>query len=101
MAIAELSIVPVGTGGPSVSDYVALAIKALDEMGIKYELTGMGTIVEGELDEVLLAVRAAHERVLLAPGVQRVVTSVRIDDRRDRPATGKQKVESVRSKLRP
>ncbi len=49
MAMVEVSIVPVGTNSPSVSQYVALALKVLQaEKDLKYELTAMGTILEGE-----------------------------------------------------
>ncbi|MCK5182241.1 MAG: MTH1187 family thiamine-binding protein, partial [Dehalococcoidia bacterium] len=48
MAIAEVSVVPLGTKTPSVSQYVARAIKVLEqEKDIKYETTAMGTIIEG------------------------------------------------------
>lgn len=49
MAMMDISIVPVGTGRPSVSEFVAGAVKILQkEPGIKYELTAMNTIIEGE-----------------------------------------------------
>jgi uncharacterized protein (TIGR00106 family) len=99
MVIAEVSIVPMGTKTPSVSEYVAKAIKVLSqEKGIKYQLTAMGTIVEGELDEVLEAVRKMHE-CIFSEEVKRVVTTIRIDDRRDKVPTMGYKVESVMKKL--
>lgn len=54
MAVMEINIVPLGTKTPSVSKYIAEALKELEkEKGIKYTLTSMGTIVEGELDVLL------------------------------------------------
>ncbi len=54
MAMLELSIVPVGTKTTSVSKYVARAVRILrDEKDIKYSLTAMGTIIEGDLDRIL------------------------------------------------
>ncbi len=62
MVIAEVSVVPIGTKTPSVSEYVAKAIKVLrEEKGVKYQLTAMGTLVESELDEVLEAAKEMHE----------------------------------------
>ena len=62
MVIVEVSVVPVGTKTPSVSRYVARAVKALrQERGVKYQLTAMGTILEGELNQVLEAVKKMHE----------------------------------------
>lgn len=91
MAVVEISIVPVGTQTPSVSKYVARAVNLLKgEAGIKYETTAMGTIIEGDLDRVLAVVRKMHESAFDGE-VMRVVTTIKIDDRRDKPLsmTGK------------
>ena len=62
MAIAEISIVPLGTKTPSVSKYVARAVRILQqEKGIKYKLTPMGTIIEADLDRILSLVKKMHE----------------------------------------
>lgn len=99
MAIAEISVVPLGTKTPSVSQYVARAIKVLQqEKGIKYELTAMGTIVEGDLDRILAAVRKMHEQAF-GEAVARVVTTVKIDDRRDKVQGIKEKLDSLKRKL--
>jgi uncharacterized protein (TIGR00106 family) len=99
MAIAEISIVPLGTKTPSVSQYVARAIKVLEkEKDIKYELTAMGTIVEGDLDSILAVVRKMHEETF-GDGVARVLTTVKIDDRRDKAQSMKEKVDSLKKKL--
>ena len=98
MAIVEISIVPVGTGTPSVSQYVAEAVKLLQgETGIKYELTAMGTIIEGDLEQLLGLVGKMH-RSAFAGGAMRVVTAVKIDERRDKDSTMTGKVESVKRK---
>jgi uncharacterized protein (TIGR00106 family) len=99
MAIAEISIVPLGTKTPSVSQYVARAIKVLEkEKDIKYELTAMGTIVEGDLDRILAVVRKMHEETF-GEGIARVLTTVKIDDRRDKSQSMKEKVDSLKKKL--
>lgn len=46
-----MSIVPMGAG-ESVSQYVAECIDLVDKSGLDYEVHSMGTIVEGELEEV-------------------------------------------------
>ena len=64
MVIAEVSVIPVGTMTPSASDYVARAMKALKQQkNIKYQLTAMGTLLEGELSDVLGAVKLMHNGV--------------------------------------
>ncbi len=99
MVIAEVSVIPIGTKTPSISKYVAKAIRVLSqEKGVKYKLTAMGTLVEGELDNVLEVVKKMHENTFDGE-VSRVVTTIKIDDRRDKVSSINYKVESVTKKL--
>ncbi len=98
MAVAEVVITPLGTGSPSLSAYVAKVHGVLRESGLKYQLTPMGTIIEGPVDEIFAVTRRMHE-VLFAEGVKRVVTSLRIDDRRDKELTMEGKVRAVEEKM--
>ena len=99
MVIAEVSVVPIGTKTPSVSKYVAKALKVLaEEKGVKYQLTAMGTLIEGELDEVLKAAKKMHE-CLFDEDIKRVVSTIKIDERRDKSLSMNYKVESVMKKL--
>ncbi|MDD2206398.1 MAG: MTH1187 family thiamine-binding protein [Aminobacterium sp.] len=97
--IAELVVVPLGTGTPSVSHYVADVEKVLATFNLKRLLTPMGTILEGDLDEVLKAVRAVHE-IPFKNGALRVSTSLKIDERRDKELTMEGKIQSVEEKLK-
>ena len=99
MVVAEVSVIPVGTQTASVSDYVARAIAALKQAkDVRYELTAMGTIIEGDLDGVLGAAKKMHE-CLFDAQVKRVVTTIKIDDRRDKELSMGYKVQSVLEKL--
>jgi len=99
MALIKISITPVGTGETSMGQYIAQAVKVLQgEKGIKYELTAMGTIIEGNLDQLLSLGRRMHEAVF-ADNVKRVETVIEIDDRRDKTPTISGKVEAVRKRL--
>lgn len=98
MVIAEVTVVPIGTGSPSLSGYVAQCVKALEGTGIRFTLTPMGTVLEGALEEVLDAVRILH-RVPFNAGAQRVSTRLVLDERRDREATAAGKLTSVEEKL--
>lgn len=99
MVIAEISVVPVGTVTPSVSQYVVRAVGVLEKRPeLNYTLTGMGTIIEGELKDVMDACREMHESVF-GEGVQRVVTTIRIDDRRDRSSSAEGKIQAVSKKM--
>ena len=82
-----------------MSKYVAKAVQVLEgEPEIDYELTSMGTNVSGDLERLLDVARAMHKSVMDS-GAQRVVTTIKIDDRKDKPVTLSSKLESVRRKM--
>jgi uncharacterized protein (TIGR00106 family) len=96
MAIIELSVVPVGTATTSVSNYIsAIHDVLIDEENIRYVLTPMSTVIEGELDMLWPVLRKLHE-VPFQKGAQRVYTILKVDDRRDQHATMDQKIASVK-----
>ena len=98
MAIVELSVVPVGAG-TSISNYVASAVRLLqNEKDIRYEVTCMGTIIEGDLDKLLALVGKMHRAVFDA-GAMRVVTVCKFDERRDKPFSMDTKIKSLKEKL--
>jgi uncharacterized protein (TIGR00106 family) len=99
VVIAEVSVLPVGTSSPSVSQYVAKAVKVLDQLkGVNYQVTATGTIITGKLDDVLRAVKKMHDS-LFNDKVKRVVTILRLDDRRDKELTIGYEVDSVMKRL--
>ena len=99
MTIAEVSVIPLGTKTPSVSQYVARAVKVLEqENDLRYEMTAMGTIIEGDLERILAVVKKMHEGTF-GEGVARVLTTVKVDDRRDKAQGMKEKVDSLKKKL--
>ena len=93
--IAEISVAPLGTPTTSLSQYVAGCLKAIEGVpDVSYELTAMGTIIQGPLGRVLKLTQKMHE-VPFTLGAKRVLTTVKIDDRRDKPATMEGKVRAV------
>lgn len=99
MAIVEVTIVPLGTGSTSVSQYVADIEKVLaKQKGVTHQLTPMSTIIEGPLDRLFEVIRVLHE-VPFENGAGRVSTSIKIDDRRDKPSSMTQKMKSVAEKM--
>ena len=99
MAVVEVSITPLGTGDPGVSRYVAGCVRIVRESGLNHQLTPMGTIIEGEIDQILATIRNMHESPFDA-GAVRVSTLIKIDDRRDRESHSMSgKVVSVENKL--
>ncbi len=99
MVIAEVTVVPIGTGEPGLSEYVADCHKVLQEQEkVEYELTPMGTVMQGELEDILSLIEKLHE-VPFAEGAPRVSTQVKIDERRDKEGNMNQKLKSVEDKL--
>ena len=99
MAICSISVVPVGTGSTSLSPYVARCQEMLKgTKGIKYQLTPMATIIEGDLPRILEVIAELH-RIPFDEGAKRVLTTVMIDDRADRQLTMEGKIGSVEKKL--
>lgn len=93
--IAEVKITPLGTATASLSSYVAACINILKQaQDISYQLTAMGTIIQGPLERVLELVQKMHQ-VPFAMGDQRVSTTISIDDRRDKSITIDSKVKAV------
>lgn len=98
MAILEVTLIPIGTKTTSVSPYIAEAEKVLEEMGVRYELNPMGTVIDADIDLGLKAVRAMQEQVF-EKGADRVYTVLKIDDRRDKKASLEEKIKSVKEKM--
>jgi uncharacterized protein (TIGR00106 family) len=72
-------------------------VRLIDASGLEYELHSMGTIVEGELDEVLDLMRRCIE--LVATHSDRVTCAAKLDYRRGQSGRIRAKVESVQQKL--
>ena len=94
----EISVVPLGLGTPSVGDHVAALIEFLRTNNIPFRLTDMGTVIEGTPAKLLEWARLLHE-LPFEKGVQRVVTHITIDDRRDKRVTLGDKTTSVEARL--
>ena len=72
-------MVPIGRG-ESLSAYVAECVRIVKASGLQYRLCPMGTVIEGHFDETMAVVSACHKKV--AEMCPRVITSIKIDDRR-------------------
>lgn len=99
MAVVEISVTPLGTGSPGVSYFVAGCVAIARNSGLKVQLTPMGTILEGSMEEIwpVLAQMQSHP---FSQGAKRVSTLIKIDDRRDGHVHSLEgKINSVESKL--
>jgi len=95
--IAEFTLIPIGAG-VSLSRYVAVCERVLEESGLSYELHANGTNLEGEWEQVMATIKNCHERVH-ALGVVRISTVVKIGTRTDREQKMAEKTASVRAQL--
>jgi uncharacterized protein (TIGR00106 family) len=98
MALMHLTIMPLGTNSPSVGEYVVDIQKVLEKTGLPYELTDMGTVIEGNTKD-LLELAAQLAEMPFSKGVNRVVTQISLDDRRDKKVSIGAKKASVVSRL--
>ncbi len=100
MAMVELSVVCLGTGTTSVSDVVAVAEREIRASGLASRLNPMSTTLEGDLGDIFALVERIHDKLEEA-GYGRISTSIKIDDRRDRPGPRMDaKLKSVEEKLK-
>jgi uncharacterized protein (TIGR00106 family) len=82
----------------SLGPYIATCEKILARAGLKTQLHGCGTNIEGEWDQVMQAIKECHE-TLHEMGVPRISSTVRLGTRTDREQTIEDKIRSVREKL--
>jgi len=95
MAIVQVTVVPLGTAGPSLSRYVRDVLAVLERHPeVKAHVGPNGTALQGELDALWAVIREMHEAPFAA-GVQRVMTLLNVDDRRDKQATVEGKLAAV------
>ena len=92
--VVEFSVVPIGTGNTSVSNYVRIAYDILKSKNFKFEFHSMGTNVEGEIEEILKTIIEINLK-FKELGVKRVVTSIKIDYRMDKLSKIEDKKQSV------
>jgi uncharacterized protein (TIGR00106 family) len=96
MVLLEFSMSPLGQG-ESVSQYVAESVRIVQESGLDYRLHAMGTVVEGEWDEVFGVVRQCYEK--MKENCPRISCSIKVDYREGKQGRLESKVESVQRKL--
>ena len=94
--LVEFSIVPVGTGA-SISPMIATVLKIVSESGVRYKANPMGTVLEGEWDELMGLIKKCHTEIV--SDTERVLTTITIDDRKGKEDRMEQKLRSVEEKL--
>jgi uncharacterized protein (TIGR00106 family) len=99
MATAEITVLPIGREGASVSDVLAEVRRRLDAQNrVRFEMHAMGTSLEGDIDNIFSLAAELH-KVPLEVGIPRVYTVLKVDQRSDRKQTLEDKVRAVEEKL--
>ena len=97
MVLLEFSMSPLGKG-ESVSKYVSRSLDIIDKSGVPYRLNPMGTVLEGEWDEVFAVVRKCYER--MKKDCNRISCSIKVDYRKGHSGRLVSKVARVEKALK-
>ncbi|HEY6083912.1 MAG TPA: MTH1187 family thiamine-binding protein [Nitrospira sp.] len=97
MVLLEFSMSPLGKG-ESVGKYVARSLDIIDNSGVAYRLNPMGTVLEGDWDEVMAVVKKCYER--MKKDCRRISCSIKIDYRKGHEGRLTSKVASVQRHLK-
>ena len=96
MVLLEFSMSPFDKG-ESLSPYVARVLNIVDQSGVSYKFTPMGTILEGEWDQVMAVVTECFKE--LQKDCNRISTHIRIDYRHGKQSRLNSKIEAVEQKI--
>jgi len=97
MLMIEVSMFPVDKG-ESLSAYISKVLGIIDKSGLEYRINPMGTVIEGEWDEVMGVVKKCH--AALEKDCRRISTSLKIDYRKGKKYRMEAKIESIEKKVR-
>ncbi|HEX9742972.1 MAG TPA: MTH1187 family thiamine-binding protein [Nitrospiraceae bacterium] len=97
MVLLEFSMSPLGKG-ESVGRYVSRSLDIIDRSGMAYRLNPMGTVLEGEWDDVFLVVRKCYER--MRRDCNRISCTIKVDYRKGHRGRLESKVASVEKRLK-
>ena len=94
--LLEFSMFPTDKG-ESKSKYVSRSIEIIEKSGLPYKMGPMGTVIEGQWDEVMAVVKQCFE--VMSTDCDRVYTAIKADYRASGENRLKTKIESVEAKL--
>jgi uncharacterized protein (TIGR00106 family) len=96
MVLLEFAMAPTGQG-ESLSAYVARVLDVIDKSGVAYQLTPMGTILEGEWDRVMGVVTACFRA--LEADCPRIGLNLKVDYRAGHDSRLRSKIDKVEERL--
>jgi len=96
MVILEFAIFPMDKG-QDLAEHVARAMDIIDKSGVPYQMSPMGTLLEGEWEDVMGVVTACFNDLKAVS--DRVYTAIKADYRAGNKSRLKSKIESVENVL--
>ena len=96
MVLLEFAMSP-GGKGESLSEYVARILDVIDRSGVPYQFTPMGTILEGEWEQVMGVVTACFKA--LEADCPRIGMNLKMDYRAGPAGRLRRKTERVEERL--
>jgi uncharacterized protein (TIGR00106 family) len=97
MVLLEFSMSPLGKG-ESVGKYVTRSLDIIDKSGVAYRLNPMGTVLEGEWDQVFAVVQKCYKR--MRKDCNRISCTIKVDYRKGHTGRLQSKVASIETKLK-
>jgi len=94
--LVEFSIIPIGIGS-SIGDRLAEVLSIIDASGLPYKVNPMGTVIEGDWDDIMKLIKKCHETVMKAG--ERALTTIIIDDRKGKQNRIEEKVKSIERRI--
>lgn len=94
--LTEFSIVPIGVGS-SLGERLSLVLKIIDESGMSYKVNPMGTVIEGEWEDTMDLIKKCRDELM--KNDERVLISIKIDDRKSKSGRINEKVASIERRL--
>lgn len=99
MATADITVLPIGREGASVSDLLAEIARCLENQDkVRFEMHAMGTSLEGDPADIFALAAEVHA-IPFRSGIPRVYTILKVDQRTDKNQTLESKLESVQNQL--
>lgn len=100
MITADFCILPMGIEGTEIGEYVTKAVEIIDESGLNYQLTAMGTQIETDDLKKLYEICGEVQEAIFEMGCGRVYSVLKIDDRRDKEnRTLEAKIKTVENQM--
>ena len=96
MVLLEFSMYPMDKG-ESLSKYVAGSMEIIEKSGLEYRMNPMGTVIEGEWDQVFAVVKECFEK--MSEDCNRIALKIGGDYRKGYSGRLETKIQSVESKV--